>query len=168
MVQWHPVSQPQFYASTRTGGLSLRTGTNSSFLILRNSNGRLIDRVAYSGTDESTNGSLSRFPTINSALVPQNYVSTNHVTPGAQYDGGAWSLPTSVPQGVNNVTVSAANNQIILHFTANTTKASTLWRADDLTSPFSVVNGGQFGSPSATFTETNTQPQRFYYISTQQ
>jgi hypothetical protein len=37
-----------------------------------------------------------------------------------------------------------------------------------MNSIFSVVNGGQFGSSSATFTETNSQAKRFYYITTQQ
>jgi len=162
------------YDSTLTGGLGLRTGSSSGLLILRNGNnggggsGNIIDRVAYSGSDESTNGSLSRFPTINSAFVAQNYVSTNPVTPGAQYDGGSWAAPTSVPQGVTPVKVTVTNNQVFLNFTAVVTKASTLWRADNVTDPFTVVNGGQFSSPSATFTETNLPARRFYYITTQQ
>ena len=162
------------YASTLTGGLGLRTGSSSGLLILRNGNnggggsGNIIDRVAYSGSDESTNGSLSRFPTINSAFVAQNYVSTNPVTPGAQYDGGSWAAPTSAPQGVTPVKVTVTNNQVFLNFTAVVTKASTLWRADNVTDPFTVVNGGQFSSPSATFTETNLPARRFYYITTQQ
>jgi hypothetical protein len=162
------------YASTLAGGLGLRTGSSTGLLILRNGNnggggsGNIIDRVAYSGSDESTNGSLTRFPTLNSAFVPQNYVSTNHVTPGAQYDGGSWAAAASVPQGVSPVSVSVSNNQAVLNFTAVTTKASTLWRADNLTDPFKVVNGGQFSSPSASFTETNLPNQRFYFITTQQ
>ncbi len=153
--------------AAKSTGLLLPT-TGSGLLVLRNMSGLIIDRVVYSAGDLSTNGSLARFPTINSAFVPQNYVSTNRVTPGAQYDGGAWSAATSVPQGVTPVSVGVTNNQVFLKFTANTTKASTLWRADNVTDSFTVVNGGQFASPAATFTETNLPSKRFYFITTQQ
>jgi hypothetical protein len=162
-----------YYASTLAAGLGLNV-TNSSLIVLRNGNnggggsGNIIDRVVYYAANYSTNGSLTRFPTINSAFVPQNYVSTNHVTPGAQYDGGSWAAATSIPQGVSPVSVSVSNNQVFLNFTAVTTEASTLWRADNLTDPFTVVNGGQFSSPAATFTETNLPNKRFYFITTQQ
>jgi hypothetical protein len=147
--------------------LSLPT-TSSGVLVFRNAGGNIVDRVVYAAGDLATNGSLTRFPTINDAFVPQSYVSTKHVTPGAQYDGGSWAAATSVPQGVSHVSVSVSNNQMFLNFTADTTKASTLWRADNLTDPFTVVNGGQFSSPAATFTETNLPSKRFYYITTQQ
>jgi len=159
---------------TSTVGLGLTTGTGSGLLVLRNGNnggggsGNIIDRVLYSGIDASPNGSLTRFPTIEGAFVPQSYVSTNHVTPGAQYNGGSWAESSSVPQAVSGVAVSVSNNRVVLNFTADTTKASTLWRADNLTGPFTVVNGGQFASPGATFTETNPPSKRFYYITTQQ
>ncbi|MEI8288192.1 MAG: immunoglobulin domain-containing protein [Verrucomicrobiota bacterium] len=146
----------------------LLTTSGSGVLILRNGSGLIIDRVVYSAGDLSTNGSLVRFPTINSAFVPQNYVSTNHVTPGAQYNGGSWAAATSVPQGVSPVSVSVTNNQVFLKFTANTAKAATLWRADNVAGPFTVVNGGQFASPAAIFSETNLPSSRFYFITTQQ
>lgn len=162
-----PATLPGLANTAVSRGLRLST-SGSGVLVFRNANGNIIDRVVYSASDISTNGSLSRFPALTNGFVAQAYISTNHVTPGAQYDGGVWSAPTSVPQGVSGIVVSAANNQVFLNFTANTTKASTLWRTYDLTSPFSVVNGGQFGSSNATFTETNTQSKAFYFITTQQ
>jgi hypothetical protein len=130
--------------------------TGSGLLVLRNINGNIIDRVVYAAADLSTNGSLSRFPTINSAFVPQAYISTNFTTAGLQYDGGSWASATKVPTGVTGVVITYVNGQAILNFTANTTQASTLWDASDVTGPYSVIFGKTFPTGTGTFTNVNS------------
>jgi hypothetical protein len=160
-----------------TPALSLaKSGTG--VIVLRNPNyynsghgiqpGYIVDRVVYPADNLSTNGSLSRFPTVNSGFVPQGYISTNFATAGLQYDGSPWSSPTKVPAGVTNVVITIANNQAILGFTADTTLASTLWQANEITNPFTVVFGKQFTNPAATFSVTNLPAgHQFYFITTQ-
>jgi hypothetical protein len=153
--------------SATTGSLLLPT-SGTGVIILRNQNGYIIDRVVYSASNLSSNSSLSRFPTANGPFVPQAYISTNYTTAGLQYDGGSWGLPTKVPTGVTGVVISMVNGQAVLHFTANTSLASTLWSANNLTDPFQVVFGQQFSTSSGVFTVTNLPPTlQFYFITTQ-
>ena len=147
-------------------GLFLPT-TTSGVLVLRNSSGYIIDRVAYSAGDLSTNGSLSRFATINSAFVPQAYISTNLATAGLQYDGGSWGSPTKTPTGVSGVVITYVNGKAILNFTANTSQASTLWDASDVAGPYSVIFGKTFPTGTGTFTNVNSAIMQFYFITTQ-
>jgi len=147
-------------------GLFLPT-TGSGEMVLRNSTGNIIDRVVYSASDLSTNGSLSRFPTINDAFVPQAYISTNLTTAGLQYDGGSWGSPTKVPVGVTGVGISYVNGQAVLRFPANTSQASTLWNAGSVPGPFNVIFGQPFPSGTGTFTNGISASQQFYFITTQ-
>jgi hypothetical protein len=126
-----------------------------------------VDRVFYNGSSLSTNGSLSRFPKITDGFVPQAYISTSVVTPGRQYDGGAWNQPTKVPAAVTGIVVTKGN-PFTLSFTANTGLATTLWQADNVGDPFKVIFGQQFASPASAFYITNPPPlQQFYFITTQ-
>ena len=151
-----------------TSPMGLRTGSSSGLLILRNGNGNIIDRVAYSGSDEPTNGSLSRFPTINDAFVPQAYVGFAPVTVGYQYDGAVWSTPSQIPTGVTNATVAVVNKQAVLHFPlTGSIQAYTLWSAGSLTDKFKIIFGQPLTGASASFTITNLPNLQFYYISTQ-
>jgi|GEM_PF-496093 len=152
--------------ATASAGLRL-PATAPGVLVLRNQNGRIVDRVAYAATDIPTNGSLTRFPTINSPLVPQAYVSTNLTTAGLQYDGRSWNQSYKVPTGVNNIAIASANGQTVLSFTANTDLASTLWGADVVTGPYKVIFGRQFTSTAGSFTNASSAPMKFYYISNQ-
>ena len=153
-------------SGTVDAGLALdRAGTE--IICLRNGDGHLIDRVFYRGSDLSPDGALTRFPTLNSAFVPQAFVSTNRATPGQQYDGGSWSLPVKVPVAVTNVAL-IYGHPLRLQFTADTSRATTLWQADSLANPFSVVNGLQFTNAAGAFYLTNPPPaQQFYFITTQ-
>jgi hypothetical protein len=155
---------PADVGSSPTLGLS----ANGGVVTLHNTAGNLIDRVVYSAADLApTNSSLSRFPTINSALVAQAYVSTNFVTPGLQYDGGAWNLPTKMPTGVSSIVITPGN-PLTLGFPANPAQASTLWQADSLSSGFRVTAGRQFSSGVGVFSITNPPPsQQFFFITTQ-
>ena len=158
---------PVYYEPASSGSLSLPT-SGTGVIVLRNSDYYIIDRVVYNASSLSTNGSLSRFPTANSPFVPQAYISTNYTTAGLQYDGGSWGLPTKVPTGVTGVVISMINGQAVLHFTANTSLASTLWSANNLLDPFQVVFGQQFSTSSGVFNVTNLPPtQQFYFITTQ-
>ena len=147
-------------------GLLLSTNGNN-ILVLRNGNGYIIDRVAYSTASLSTNGSLSRFPTYTSAFVPQTYVSTNLTTPDAQYDGGSWRSPSEVPTAVTNVSIAYANGKAVLKFQANILQASTLWNAGSVVGPYNVIYGQPFPSGSGVFTNTSSASQQFYFITTQ-
>ena len=141
--------------------------TGSGMLVLRNSSGYIIDRVAYAAGDLSTNGSLSRFPAWTSGFVPQAYISTNLATAGLQYDGRAWNLAGKVPSGVAGIGITYVNGKAVLNFLANTQQASTLWNADNVTGPFTVIFGQPFPTGAGTFTNVNSASQQFYYITTQ-
>ncbi len=149
------------------GSLSLPT-TGQGVIDLRNGSGYLVDRVVYNAASLPTNSALSRFPTLNSAFVPQNYVSAYAATPGLQYNGGSWSLPTEAPAAITGVGISVTNKQAVLKFTANPARASTLWQASTLTGPFQVVNGEVFGGTAGVFSVTNLPATcQFYFITAQ-
>lgn len=160
-------SLPASSENATSGGLSLAT-TGTGTIVLRNyPGGNIIDRVVYSASDLNTNGSLTRFPTMDSPFVPQAYVSTNRTTAGLQYDGSAWNKAFKVPTGVTNITVSVAAGQAALNFTADPTLGTTLWSADRVTGPYSVLFGQQFPTTSGSFTTPASAPLKFYYISNQ-
>jgi hypothetical protein len=160
---------PVYNESASSGSLRLPT-SGTGLIVLRNNDLHIIDRVVYNASSLSTNGSLSRFPTINSAFVPQAYISTNLTTAGRQYDGRPWNAPTQVPKGVSNIAVSSGNYQVTLSFTANTSQASTLWSAGEVIGPFRVIFGQQFQTVSGVFSITNPPSgpsHQFFYITTQ-
>jgi hypothetical protein len=131
--------------------------------------GYIVDRIVYQGSDVSSNGSLSRFPGISGKLgfVPQAFVNTNAVTPGLQYDGSSYLVPTQIPHGVSNVTV-VAGSPLKLTFTANTALTTTLWQANTLNEPFVPANGQDFGTTAGVFNITNPPPSyQFYFLTTQ-
>jgi hypothetical protein len=161
-----PALATPVYASTLAGGLGLRT-SSSSWIILRNASGNIIDRVAYSGADQSTNGSLTRFPTINSAFVPQPWVSTNVATPGAQYDGAPWSQASQIPAGIGSIQTTKSGTNVVFSFTAIANQAATLWNAASVTGPFSVTCGRSFPTTAGAFTNVMNGSQQFYYLTTQ-
>ncbi len=143
-------------------GLSTAGGT----LVLRDVNGYIIDRVVY-GSNIATNGSMKRFPTINSRFVPQAYVGTNAVNPGYQYDGSAWGPTAQTPKGVTNVAIQVANGKAVFGFTAVPNQASTLWSAGSVYGPFSVINGQDFLTSTGAFTNPASSAVQFYFITTQ-
>jgi hypothetical protein len=169
------------------GPLGLSTGGGA--ISLHNAQGYLVDRITYRSSSPA--GSLSRFPKLSDTMAPQQYISTNWVTPGLQYDGSAWTAPTKVPAPVTNVVISATNlittvtnisggttsivnvtTRIVkMNFTADTTLASTFWRADDISDTpgnFAVFFGQQYTNNPAIFMTTNPPITRqFYFISTQ-
>jgi Lamin Tail Domain/Immunoglobulin domain len=148
-----------------TPSLSLSTG--GGVIALYNASGNLIDRLVYPASNLANPSSFSRFPTVNSGLVPQAYISTNYVTPGAQYDAGSWANPTKVPTGVTGVQLTYGN-PLTLSFPANTIQATTLWQGSSVVAPFQVVTGEVFSTSSGIFQVTNPPaPQQFFFITTQ-
>ncbi len=149
-------------------GLFLPT-TGEGVIGLYNGNNYLVDRVVYSASQLNSNGSLSRFPKLSSGFVPQPWISTNLTTPGFQYDGGSWGLPTTVPKPVAGVAVSAGNpNPVTLSFSAITTNASTLWEGNNVSDTFQVIFGYHPLTTSGSFTITNAPGgHQFYIITTQ-
>jgi len=149
------------------GTPSLSLNAKGGVIALYDNLGHLVDRLAYPAGDTNNPSALSRFPTVNSGLVPQAFISTNYVTPGSQYDGGLWSSPTKVPTGVTGVQITYGN-PLSLAFTANTTNATTLWKGSSVITPFQVVTGQQFTNASGLFQVTNPPAgQQFYFITTQ-
>jgi hypothetical protein len=146
--------------------LTLPTAGNG-LLVLRDSGGYIIDRVVYAPSDLNTNGSLSRFPTINGAFAPQAYVGFKPVTPGSQYDGSAWDQLSQIPSGVNNVLAARSATNLVLDFTAVPSQVSTLWNAPAVGGPYKAVAGQAFLGAAGAFTNLISGPQQFYYVTTQ-
>jgi hypothetical protein len=111
--------------------------------------------------------SYSRFPNLNSPLVPQPFISTKYATPGSQYDGGSWSNPTTVPTGVTGIGTAVSGSTVSLGFTATPGNATTLWLGNSVLQPFSVLTGGVFTNTAGSFTISNAPPtSQFYFITT--
>jgi hypothetical protein len=157
-----PLNPLETFALSASGGV----------VTLYNANNELVDRVVYPASALST--SFSRFPTLNSGLVPQAYISTNYTTAGLQYDGGAWNAPTKAPIGVTNVVIKLQGTNAVFTFPVNTfgspvtSQAYTLWNSSSLLNPFSVIYGqGPFTTASAKITNSVSGPVSFYFITTQ-
>jgi len=134
----------QFRMFRFSGSLALPT-TGTGVIILRNGNGNIVDRVVYNASTLPTNCSMSRFPTLNSAFVPQSFISTNVATAGLQYDGGSWTAPPKFHElGFRH---QRDQQTAFITFTANTTQANTLWQSPDLTSPFQVITARNSAPP---------------------
>jgi hypothetical protein len=146
--------------------LTLPTAGNG-LLVLRDSSGYIIDRVVYAPSDLNTNGSLTRFPTVNGAFVPQAYVGLKPVTPGLQYDGSAWNQLPQIPSGVTNVLAARSVTNLVLDFTAAASQVSTLWNAPVVGGPYKAVAGQVFLGAAGAFTNLYSGPQQFYYVTTQ-
>ena len=147
-------------------GLALPTAS-SGLLVLRDSSGYIIDRVVYNPGDLNTNGSLVRFPTFNGPFVPQPFVGTNAVTPGAQYDGSAWNVPPQIPAGLGSIHTVKSGTNVVLTFSATANQVSTLWNASAVSGPYKVIYGQKFANTSGAFSNVISAPQQFYYITTQ-
>jgi hypothetical protein len=144
----------------------LGLSTAGGVLALYNGNGYLVDRVAYPACN--LNCSLSRFPTINDALVPQAYVSTNYVTPGKQYDGDQWYDPAQLPMGLSNTAIIPGSPLTLAFTIGDTNQTVTLWQANTLADRFNVSSGQTSTNTSGLFNVTNLLPSsQFYFITTQ-
>jgi hypothetical protein len=161
-----------------SSSLALAT-SGQGVIALYNNLGNLVDRVVYNASQLSSNGSWSRFPTLDSGLVPQSWISTNWTTAGLQYNGAAWSVSNSLPYGVTNLAIEAGlSNTVDLSFEANTSQASTLWATPTLSTPFPIVNqlstpfqvigGKTFTSTNGSFTVTNSGAEDEFFIITTQ
>jgi hypothetical protein len=148
-------------------GESLSLSASGGYVTLYNRFGDLVDRVVYPAS--SLNTSFSRFPTLNDALVPQAYISTNYTTAGLEYDGSVWGQPTKVPVGVTNLTVNVTGTNTLFTFPVNTPQAYTLWNGNSLFGPFNVIYGqGPLPqSASDKFTNGVSGPIQFYFMTTQ-
>ena len=147
-------------------GLNLPTAGNG-LLVLRNNSHYIIDRVVYTPGNLNTNGSLKRFPTFNDAFVPLPYVGTNATAPGMQYDGSAWTQLPQIPTAVTGIKTVQSGTNILLNFASTPNQVSTLWSAGSVSGPYTVFYGQQFLNTTGSFTNRNSAPQQFYYITTQ-
>jgi hypothetical protein len=159
---------PGGYIEPENSGESLSLSTNGGVLALYDNSGYLVDRIVYPATPLNT--SLSRFPTVNDVLVQQQYISTNYVTPGLQYDGGSWSSATKPITGVSNIVDSIqGRTNVILGFKVSSSQAYTIWNSSNLLAPFHVMYGQGLLTVGQTnyFTNAMSGPVQFYYMSTQ-
>jgi hypothetical protein len=163
-------TNPQYFPADFGDSPALGLPTTGTGVIeLLNGGGNIVDRVVYTASQLSTNGSLSRFPKLNSGFYPQPWISTNLATPGLQYDGGSWSLPTKVPSPVPVTKVSVGNpNPVTLSFYGITTNAATLWEGNTVSSLFQVIYGYTPLTTNGSFTITNAPSgYQFYFITHQ-
>jgi hypothetical protein len=176
-----PAISAEYIEPASTGnGLTLTAA--AGVITLLDNSGNLVDRVAFPSagyqvldTNFNVSGqtqtnlaicSYSRFPGMNSPLVPQVFISTNYVTPGTQYDGSAWGSAAAVPAAVSPITTTASGGTVTLNFSASTSGVSTLWLGNSLLQPFSVLTGGTFTNTSGSFIISNTPPKNQYYFIT--
>ena len=78
-------------ASEGSAGLALNNTGDQ--ILLRNALGYLVERVVYTAAQMSSQGSMSRSPTLSDGFVPQATAGTEPVTPGRRPDGQLWSEP---------------------------------------------------------------------------
>ena len=174
-------SSPIVEPASTGNGLTL-TGAGG-VITLHDNLGNLVDRVAYpaagslvlnsnfNATGQSASSypvcSYSRFPNLNSPLIPQTFISQYYVTPGTQYDGGPWTSPTTVPTGVTGITPAVSGSTVSLGFTATPGNATTLWLGNSVQLPFSVLTGGVFTNTAGSYTISNAPAtSQFYFITT--
>lgn len=160
---------PALPASESASGLALNnTGTET--ILLRNAQGRLLQRVVYGDTQLSDTGSLSRWPDLNGAFRPQNELFTNPVTPGRQWDGTPFEStpPTPPPQPVLKIRLNE-QRQCVLEWDAATAHSYQVWKAGTLNGPFeSIQTGLEFGDGHGLFIDPDTtlENNQYYRVST--
>ena len=159
---------PVFPASESSAGLALNN-TGTELILLRNQDGNLVDRVIYAGSNLPSGSSLTRFPGLNGAFVPQAYVGPVVVSPGRQSIGTPFNVPVPAMQGVGQVTLSLdpAQTSITLAWPASPGQVYTLWRADDVAGPFIMVAGGPATNSAGQFIDrAPALSRRFYFLTT--
>lgn len=82
-----------FPASEGVAGLALNNSGGDT-IVLRNSDGDLIGRIAYAGL--ASDGSLTRSPDLNSEFVPHSTVSALFSSPGLTIDGRLFEPPPTL------------------------------------------------------------------------
>jgi hypothetical protein len=128
-------------ASEGTACLALNN-SGSETILVRNASGNLVARVFYNGADLSNEGSLTRYPDINGPFVPQTSVSTNHISPGRQFDGRLFSEPV-FPTRIGSLTATlAANGAVVLTWAADGGRTYTIWSAENVAGPYTVLSTG--------------------------
>jgi hypothetical protein len=153
-------------ASTSAGLALNNTGTES--IILRNASGNMVVRVVYNGADLGSISSVSRFPTVNSPFVRQEWITTNLFSPNVQYNGlplNQAALALSSP----TTRIDVMTNTARITFPALTGHVSTIWQANEVGDHFRVTSGTLFTNTTGLFAVpgvSNTSHQ-FFFISTQ-
>jgi hypothetical protein len=164
---FEPGISGQHMPASTTAGLALNnTGTES--IILRNALGNMVLRVVYNGNDLGSGSSVSRFPTVNSPFVRQEWITTNRFSPNSQYNGRSYTQ-SALPLASPVTTIGISNNTAVINFQATNGHVSTLWQAAEVTNKFRVIGGTLFTNAAGLFTipATTNSPRQFFFISTQ-
>lgn len=146
-------------------GTGIALNNAGDIIMLRNADGNLVIRVVYSQSQTSPDGSMTRYPDINSAFVPQAGVSALLVTPGRQYNGKQWTEPGDVPVNVSEIAATLnANGSVTISWAAQAGVTYTVRSAASVTGSFTSLASGITGG-SYTDNALSGVATRFYRVS---
>lgn len=146
-------------------GTGIALNNAGDIIMLRNADGNLVARVVYTQSQTSPDGSMTRYPDINSAFVPQAGVSALLVTPGRQYNGKQWTEPGDVPVNVGEIAATLnANGSVTISWAAQAGVTYTVRSAANVTGPFTSLASGITGG-SYTDNALSGVATRFYRVS---
>lgn len=157
---------PTIWANASASGLGLNN-SGSETIVLRNAQGQMVSRIVYSLV--STNGSLTRFPTLHDDFVPHESVSASPTSPGMNYDGRKFSEISPLPPAPIVVAVRLEHEtRVVLTWNAERNRNYSVLQAENPAGPFSMLATGlRFSEANGSFaleTLAGTRT-RFYRIS---
>lgn len=157
---------PTIWANANATGLGLNNSGGDT-IILRNAEGRMVSRIVYSAS--STNGSLTRFPTLHDDFLPHASVSVNPASPGLHYDGQKFSeISLRAPAPIRLGVTLESRTRAVLTWNAERNRSYSVLQAENPAGPFSVLATG-LRFPDATgkyeVEPSNAETARFYRIS---
>jgi len=139
-------------------------------LIVRNASGHLVERVLYTQSLVTNDGSLTRSPDLTGPFVTHSAISTNSVSPGTRSNGAAFSEPAIAPPTAIVVNAKPGRGQaILLEWNVDPGRAYSVLQAAAITGPFTPLKEGlRFPGNGGQFTDTvlSGVRARFYLITT--
>jgi hypothetical protein len=163
------ISVPFIPASADAFGFGANNG-GDTFLV-RNADGRLVERVVYTADQTSPVGSTTRFPTLNHGFVRQDWVTSMLVSPGSWYNGDSYGDPAPILGGPEDTSVTISGEGAVeLVWTAEPGRGYTIWSAEGLGSGFrALFYGVSSETESGTFIDNRPVGEsdfRFYRVTT--
>jgi hypothetical protein len=157
---------PTIWANASATGLGLNNSGGDT-IILRNAEGRMVSRIVYSLI--ATNGSLTRFPTLQDDFVPHANVSSSATSPGVHYDGRKFSEVSAGQLASIHVAATLEHGtRVVLIWNAERDKSYSVHQAENSTGAFSILATGlRFTETRGSFALENlaATKARFYRVS---
>ena len=157
---------PTVWASESATGLGFHD-SSSDAVIIRNAQGRMVSRVVYSLV--STNSSLTRYPTLDDEFVPHSGISTDHTSPGVNYDGRKFSELTQLPPApIILRAIVRRGTRIVLTWNADKGRAYSVFQSANPSGPYwPLATGLRFPDQTARYEVEGEEDHdaRFYRIS---